>query len=759
MKKIIILFIAMSISLSFSSCGKAQNNAEADGETFAAPYEVMLSGIEIGEVYSFERFEDKIILIGGGIGDTGATTVKVLTFDSEGVLTGDTILVNPDDEDEYTLNWTSFAVDSRGNIWMSAEKRERAVGPESTEASLNKESCLYCFGGDGGILKTIRLDNVTLGNYPLSNANSKMFVGNDGRFYIYGYDFFERYLIILDENGNMLCEINDPNIKNILKLPDGQVCAGVERNTGDGFGMEIVEINAEKGGYGGREYYYPVSDSSTVFVGGNDVFDLLECNADGVYGHNTENKTREELLNWTERGINGRERYQSGLLDGITLFGDRYVYALLYEYSGNSSAANRITRDTKTTLIKINAAEKPADTHTKTITAAALYDDDVLEQMIWNFNLAGGEYKTELKTYAADASGDALTLFNLDVLAGNMPDVVFFSKDAPFKSYASKGLFADLYELFDKDPDTDKGDYLPNILKIFETNGGLYAFAPSFNVQTVIGKASDVGNKPGWTWKEYFSLISGRPEGTIPIANDFYIPTTREWAFRLAVRMRIFDFVDYEKGKCYFTGDDFTGLFRIADAYPPGGNGIETFDLKNGNPLLLYSALSGFGDASTTRYEALFGDEITYIGYPADGKSNGSAADFWTPFSISSNAAEKDGAWSFIKYLLTDYQDTAGDNSFGTLAGFPVKITALDGYIQKVLDDYQPNDFYRQPEEKDYRKIVELISEITVSYEWEPRLSAIIEEESAYYFAGQKTTDEVTAVIQNRVSLYLAETG
>jgi len=34
---------------------------------------------------------------------------------------------------------------------------------------------------------------------------------------------------------------------------------------------------------------------------------------------------------------------------------------------------------------------------------------------------------------------------------------------------------------------------------------------------------------------------------------------------------------------------------------------------------------------------------------------------------------------------------------------------------------------------------------------------SIIEEEAAYYFAGQKSIEEVAEIVQNRVSLYLAE--
>jgi hypothetical protein len=44
-------------------------------------------------------------------------------------------------------------------------------------------------------------------------------------------------------------------------------------------------------------------------------------------------------------------------------------------------------------------------------------------------------------------------------------------------------------------------------------------------------------------------------------------------------------------------------------------------------------------------------------------------------------------------------------------------------------------------------------------YDYDPQVYSIIHEEAEAYFAGQKTVEQATQTIQQRVSLYVAEQG
>ena len=51
----------------------------------------------------------------------------------------------------------------------------------------------------------------------------------------------------------------------------------------------------------------------------------------------------------------------------------------------------------------------------------------------------------------------------------------------PYGSYVSKDILANLYDLMKKDPEFKKADYLENIFKASEINGGLYELIPAFS--------------------------------------------------------------------------------------------------------------------------------------------------------------------------------------------------------------------------------------------------------------------------------------
>ena len=59
--------------------------------------------------------------------------------------------------------------------------------------------------------------------------------------------------------------------------------------------------------------------------------------------------------------------------------------------------------------------------------------------------------------------------------------------------------------------------------------------------------------------------------------------------------------------------------------------------------------------------------------------------------------------------------------------------------------------------QSDVNAIRTLVERADCKYEYLTEIQDIINEEADYYFAGQKSVEEVMSLIQNRVSLYIAE--
>lgn len=151
-------------------------------------------------------------------------------------------------------------------------------------------------------------------------------------------------------------------------------------------------------------------------------------------------------------------------------------------------------------------------------------------------------------------------------------------------------------------------------------------------------------------------------------------------------------------------------------------------------------------------------------------EGNGSAIIANTQLAMSSKSKNKEGAYSFLRYFLTDeYQQELE-------YGYPVSIRRLDemagdamtvetytdenGQVIEAPEIYYLNgmEIEIQPmtqAEADALK-ADLLS-VTKTYTYDEKLMQIIDEETAAFFSGQKSAREVAEIIQSRVQIYVNE--
>lgn len=138
-----------------------------------------------------------------------------------------------------------------------------------------------------------------------------------------------------------------------------------------------------------------------------------------------------------------------------------------------------------------------------------LYDE--LYSQIAEFNKKSAEYEVRLTEYSKEFE-EPMTRLNTDITTGNTPDILILDASMPLKSYNDKGLFADLYEFIDSDPDMKREDFVESFLKANETDGKLSKISFDFYIASVIGKTSLVGEKQGRTAEEFFELAESYPD-------------------------------------------------------------------------------------------------------------------------------------------------------------------------------------------------------------------------------------------------------
>ena len=129
--------------------------------------------------------------------------------------------------------------------------------------------------------------------------------------------------------------------------------------------------------------------------------------------------------------------------------------------------------------------------------------------------------------------------------------------------------------------------------------------------------------------------------------------------------------------------------------------------------------------------------------------------------AISSESPSVDGAWTFVKSFFTE----EAQDSVTQMYTIPVLRSALEKSIQNVLDPKNNNNVYYGYDGQEASPITEesaagyraLVDSVSVYAIMDPAILAIVQEEVAPYFNDQKTAEDVSKLIQNRVETIVKE--
>ena len=375
---------------------------------------------------------------------------------------------------------------------------------------------------------------------------------------------------------------------------------------------------------------------------------------------------------------------------------------------------------------------------------------------------------------------DAITKLNTEIMAGNVPDIIDLT-DLPYSQLAAKGLLEDLYPYIDADPELDRDDFFPNVLSAYELDGGLYAAVPGFGIITAAGASSVVGDKPGWTYDDYYSALSTMPEGCIGLDYSF----TKETMLSIGVAIDMDTYMSWSTGECNFDSDAFKQLLEFCDQFPSNAD-MENYEtseedtaayrIPRGLQMLMQASVVTLNDYSS---DSLFGTDVTYIGFPNSTGEPGSVLTGVDSLAMSSTCADKDAAWQFLRTFLTkDYQldlyclptniaafnelmDEAKVIEYEKDDNGNYKLDANGERIRRVIgrmyDGTNYTDIYIGITEERAAAIEELATTTTKLLNYDRSILDIVTEQAQAYFAGQKSADEVAKLVQSKANIYVNE--
>ncbi len=333
------------------------------------------------------------------------------------------------------------------------------------------------------------------------------------------------------------------------------------------------------------------------------------------------------------------------------------------------------------------------------ITIGGLYLNYNIKRQVYKFNRENDEYRIVIKDYTANVDysdnseytyEDAIAKLNGDIAAGNVPDILVCNIEIPFESYASKGLFADLYKFMEEDETSKPEMFEQNVLKAYETGGKLYRISPSFSVVTIAAKPEVLGEAyNNWNMESFMKLADSLPEDV-----QMFQDVTRDDMLNMFVRYMFDEFVNVDTGMCSFDDGRFEMILEFVnklstksiwedinyDELPPNFWEDRQNAFANNKVVLSQTGLYSFYDITSLVNYTFKTLDFEFVGFPTEG---GSAAisDDETSLAISSKSKLKDGAWEFIKSLLSEkYQEELGYN-------FPIRTSSLEKAMEKALKD------------------------------------------------------------------------
>ena len=396
-----------------------------------------------------------------------------------------------------------------------------------------------------------------------------------------------------------------------------------------------------------------------------------------------------------------------------------------------------------------------------------------LSDLVVTFNILHPEYELVLKDYFQDdalLNSDAQReQLNMDILNGEGPDILVLDQYGfPCSTYAGNGFLTDLYPLMEADPEFQSANYYKNLWSVYENQGRLYGLTTCFEIETMCTNSDYVDVPEGWTPTECREIAAS---SDIPLmeglaANLSYL----DWyAAQYLLGDGLSDYIDGDT--CDFSSGEFAALLELLAADYPVFESETVEDsllLKNGK--ILAEDVSLFHASMVLSKKWEYGDSWVITGYPTPTRSRIHILPLGA-LGISQQTQHPDACWAFLKMALESSDRELSQSGIG----FSVNRDVLAETMHRLtLPADDPNTLVEQYSYGINNETVEVELEPLTQAEADALLHlietatcamvdaetiAIVQEEAAAFFSGDKTAQQVAEIIQNRVQLHLWEQG
>ncbi len=404
----------------------------------------------------------------------------------------------------------------------------------------------------------------------------------------------------------------------------------------------------------------------------------------------------------------------------------------------------------------IKRYDKENAPHSDEIRIACVSMNSDLRTVISDYKLAHPDVRVKIKSYMDDYkdTSDMYAAIDRDIIDNVNYDIWILS-GLDVNKYSSKGLFEDLMPYIENDSSFDLSKYYENALLSKKKDGKLYQLTASVTFSGYAADREVFGDAKALSFedimaarKKYYDIPFISRGDCNTVINEFL--HNNDYRVFLGDKEDAYDFDTKE----------FRELLELAAEYPSlTREDMRNFDIegeiRSGDAHFRFVIYTGALDYLLEKTRGC--GKLTPYGISS---LDGNAFDM-TPnqsFAIASDSTHKEEAWEMLKAFLDASTDVYGLEFRVNRELFKEDIErqyesskdgltlAFNGGMSEIRMDREDVDF-----------LLAIMEEAICLPRPDDTVYDIVKEETAFYFAGEKSLDEVINIIQKRVNLYLEE--
>ncbi len=633
-----------------------------------------------------------------------------------------------------------------------------------TDAAINEESSgaqVHVFDGEGNRQTTIDLREYNIRSTswaPMSDRQRRMYLPS------------EASVLLINADGTLKGEarLEDCDYICAAGFDREQAFCVIYRSSREGHPLILAQIDFDGAEVLTLDADFPIDSIQSFLAAGSaeSDYDFLLNDGSALYGYRLDTQTAESIVSWMDSDINGQN-----ILSVCPAEGSGFRAVFCDSVNGSWDIVS---------LEKQEASALPQKTE---LVLASLSVSSEMEAAVSAFNRSSPDCHITIRQYwdPDTKMEDAVASLNADLVsAESCPDIIDLSA-LNAEALAANGVFADITPFMEQSSVLHMENYPQNLVDSF-TYDDIWVCVPgSVTVKTYIGRASEVGERNGWTLEEMLDCAAANPGKelyydwmAVPAGTDLSERKTFTLSELLTFGQAAF--IDRESGTCSFASEEFQKLLQFVQDTTPG----EAPNLEPGRPnpnaLLNSVAIRNVHDIQLFVNYDCGGEEASFLGYPTADGSGGHVLVCSETYAIAARSGHSEEAWHFLETCLDPKRIPS--------SGFPADREALklqigtveyvrDGTGQYVLDfegkpcprySYDnPSSYngwgytYHPVTDEEVSVLLQLLDTARIRTAADDVLLQILNEEALPFFQGQKTAAQAASAIQNRVQLYLDE--